>query len=280
MKKKQPYYYQKTIQTIPNSSTNPQRPAHPIIMSLKPHGYSSPKDINLLKLFFTLKSNLNPSLQKKIELSNASLKTRFTLINKIKHFIAKYKVNNDSLFLSIYLLDTLLSKKIPFPLEKVALGAFVISVKFTDIDGKMPIMNMFREITDYSISLKELVNVEIECIKRLSYYLTVPFCVSFIQVFLVHGIIFSSDKESARSSGSIYALPYCILDCVMAENTFYFQFNQMYLACSCVALAREIYGYDKWNAVLEEFWGVGFNCFKEEFEYVKRYVWLFIYICI
>jgi hypothetical protein len=278
MKKKQPYYHQKTIQTIPSTSKNPQHPTHPIIMSLKPHGYSSPKDINLIRLFLTLKSNLNPSLQKKIELSNSSLKARFIIINKIKHFITKYKVNNDSLFLSIYLLDTLLSKKIPFPLEKVALGAFVISVKFTDIDGKMPIMNMFREISDYSISLRELVNIEIECIKRLNYNLTVPFSLSFIQVFLVHGIIFSSDKESNRSSGSIYAMPYCILDYVMSENTFYFQFNQMYLACSCVALAREIYGYDKWNMVLEEFWGVGFKCFKEEYEYVKRYVYIFIYM--
>ena len=259
------------------SSKNQPHPSHQLIVSLKPHGFAFPKDITIQTIYHTLKHKLNPSLQKKIDLTNPTLKTRFTTLSKIRLFLAKYKLKPDSFYLAAFLLDTLLTKKLKLPIDKIGLGALIIAVKFTDIDGKTPVMSMFREVLDYTISLRELASIETECIKKLSYDLLTPHPFSFIQLFLVYGILFNSDKENGKNAGSMYSMPSQILDCVMQDSPLYYKYNPLYLACACVALTREMYGFCKWNDTLNSFCGVALSYFKDEFDYVKKYV---EYICI
>ena len=271
---KQPYSTSSSSQT--SSKTQPHS-SHQIIISLKPHGYAFPKDIDIQSIYSILKHNINPSLQKKIDLTNPTLKTRLTTLSKIRLFLIKYKLKLDSFYLATFLLDTLLTKKLKLPIEKIGLGALIIAVKFTDIDGKTPMMSMFREVLDYSISLRELVNIETECIKKLSYDLLTPHPFSFIQLFLVYGILFNSDKENGKNAGNMYTMPNQILECVMLDSPLYYKYNPLYLACACVALTREMYGFCKWNDTLISFCGVALSYFKDEFDYVKKYV---VYICI
>lgn len=282
MNKPHPYSYPSKQHNPPITSSQtlskPQsHPSHHVIMSLKPHGFAFPKDINIQSIYSILKHNINPSQQKKIDLTNPTLKTRLTTLSKIRLFLIKYKLKPDSFYLATFLLDTLLTKKLKLPIEKIGLGALIIAVKFTDIDGKTPMMSMFREVLDYSISLRELVHIEMECIKKLSYDLLTPHPFSFIQLFLVYGILFNSDKENGKNAGSMYTMPNQILDCVMLDSPLYYKYNPLYLACACVALTREMYGFCKWNDTLISFCGVALGYFKEEFDYVKRYV-QYIYI--
>ena len=88
---------------------------------------------------------------------------------------------------------------------------------------------------------------------------------------MVHGILFNTDVEGTNTvSSNIYTMPSQLLDYVMEENTNYFQFHPLSLACACVAQSREAYGIEKWNKILQEVFDITFDVFEREFYYVKE----------
>ena len=146
-------------------------------------------------------------------------------------------------------------------------------MKFIDIDGTTPTMFHFKDICENNrLTVKELINIEIECIKKLDYILTFPTPNSFIQVFLVNGIVFNIDMKGNSNSISslIYQLPCQILDSIIEESAFYYQFQPYYLACACIALSREIYGLNIWSYIFEKVFGLTFEMFENVYAYVKE----------
>ena len=249
---------------------------NPSFYSLKPQRLSTPKDISTVLIFQSLIKEVNSTFYKtpkKIELTHILIKSRFNIITKYKRFIEKYHLSPNTFFHAVYIMDTLIARKTNLPLDKICIGAMILAVKFIDIDGTTPTMHRFKDICENNrLTIKELINIEIECIKKLDYILTFPTANSFIQILLVNGIVFNIDMKGSSNSISslIYQLPYQILDSVMAESAFYYQFQSYYLACACIALSREIYGLNKWSYIFEKVFGLTFEMFENVYAYVKE----------
>ena len=168
------------------------------LKSFKPSKYNFPKDLNLLKTLSEMKKEIKQTFyltQKKIELKNSDLIIRKDLIHQMKHFINKYRLNPNTLYFSVYIMDKLLSKNINLNLEIIAFASLLLSVKFNDIDGKIPPLNIFKKeiISSYNLSKKDLINIEIECLNNLNYNLSQTQPLNFINMLLLNGIIFNND---------------------------------------------------------------------------------------
>ena len=245
------------------------------LYSLKPQHLSIPKDVSTINIFQSLIKDVNSTFTdnpKIIELTHILIKSRLNIITKFKRFIAKYRLSPKTLFLAVYIMDTLIARKTNLSLDKIGLGAIILAVKFIDIDGTAPTMNQFKEVSEnIRLSIKEMILIEIECIKKLDYILSFPTPLSFIQIFLVNGIVFNTDMQNVNSiSSNIYQLPCQILDGIMEESAVYYQYKPFYLACACVALSREIYGLNVWSIVFEKVFGLTFDMFQNVFNFVKE----------
>ena len=269
----QPYYSKQ--QPYQNEETAHSK-KNPSFYSLKPQRLSTPKDISSVIIFQSLIKEVNSTFYKtpkKIELTHILIKSRFNIITKYKCFIEKYRLSPNTFFHAVYIMDTLIASKTNLPLDKICIGAMILAVKFIDIDGTTPTMHHFKDICENNrLTIKELINIEIECIKKLDYILTFPTANSFIQILLVNGIVFNIDiKGNSNSISSlIYQLPYQILDSVMEESAYYYQFQSYFLACACIALSREIYGLNKWSYIFEKVFGLTFEMFENVYAYVKE----------
>ena len=262
-----------SYQKVSDNNNNQKKSSN--LYSLKPQRLSIPKDVSTFSIFKTLLKEVNcnfPTMQKKIDLTHILLKNRLNIILKMKDFIIRYRLSSNSFFVAIYIMDSLIAKRLQLPIDKIGIGALVLAVKFIEIDGKMPSMNKFVDfMNNPSFTLNELIKIEIECLKKLNYVITMPNPIHFIQLFLVNGILFNTDVKGTNTvSSNIYTMPSQLLDYVMEENTNYFQFHPLSLACACVAQSREAYGIEKWNKILQEVFDITFDVFEREFYYVKE----------
>ena len=260
------------------------------IYALKPQKYrinieTIPKEIYNNMLIDV--NNVFPAMPKKIDLNNYGNKLRYYVIQSIINLIEKYKLNRKILFFSIYLMDKLLAKKLQFDIETIGLGVFIISCKFLEIDGQIPNVKIFLDYYNYinirnnnthnsinfkKITLKEINYVEIKCLKKLDYNLRVPQPINFINILLINGIVFTTDKNDNKNNkinGHIYNLPLQIYEQIIILNADYIQFHPFHLACGCVACAREIYGLEKWNDIFKNLYNITFSKFEEVYQFIK-----------
>ena len=245
------------------------------IRPLKTPKYNISKDIQLqfFDTFNSMKKEIDlifPAMSKKVDLTSEEKKIRGDLILEIKHFINKYKMNQACFYSSIYLFDKLLAKKIKLKIYEVALGALILSVKFFELDGNSPHLNKFQEIlkTNQKISLDRIFEIEIKCIKELRYKFNTPDAYSFINIILMYGIIFNTDSNKRKLSGSIYNLPLQIYEQIILANSDYLQFHPLLIAYACVAIARDIYKLDKWIPILSKVFNVNFYEFEEVYSFI------------
>ena len=260
------------------------------IYALKPQKYrinieTIPKEIYNNMLIDV--NNVFPAMSKKVDLNNYGNKLRYYVIQSIINLIEKYKLNRKILFFSVYLMDKLLAKKLQFDIETIGLGVFIISCKFLEIDGQIPNVKNFLDFYNYinirnnnthhninfkKITLKEINYVEIKCLKKLDYNLRVPQPINFINILLINGIVFTSDKNDNKNNkinGHIYNLPLQIYEQIIILNADYLQFHPFHLACGCVACAREIYGLEKWNDIFKNLYNITFSKFEEVYQFIK-----------
>ena len=261
-------------QQISNSSTK-------LLKSFKPSKYNFPKDLNLLKTLSEMKKEIKQTFhltQKKIELKNSDLIIRKDLIYQMKHFINKYRLNPNTLYFSVYIMDKLLSKNINLNLEIIAFASLLLSVKFNDIDGKIPPLNIFKKeiISSYNLSKKDLINIEIECLNNLNYNLSQTQPLNFINMLLLNGIIFNNDlnltsfdEKKKMFYASIYLKPIEIYEEIILLSPDYFQYNPIYLSCGCIALSRELYNLNPWNPIFQNFFRISFEDFYDVYSFIK-----------
>jgi hypothetical protein len=197
----------------------------------------------------------------------------------MKNFINNYKLNPNSFYFSVYFMDKLLEKKINLNLEKIAIGSLLLSVKFNDIDGKIPRSSLFKKIliSTEKISSKELNDIEIECLKNLNYYLSEPQPLYFLNIFLLNGIIFnndfnldSCDENRKMFFCNVYQKTIEIYEEIIMISPDYFQYNPIYLSCACIALARESRKLTPWNVIFENIFHIYFEDFRKELNFIKQ----------
>ena len=125
----------------------------------------------------------------------------------------------------------------------------------------------FFDISE-DLTKKGINEIEINCLKLIDYYLSYASPISFLEIFFINGIIFSTDNIKTEQSGRIYELVVDIIEKIMILSNEYIKYNPLCL-CSCiVALARETYNLDKWPQILIQAFSVNFSSFENIYQEV------------
>lgn len=239
--------------------------------SIKPLFCSVPKDVNLHEIFVNMmnssfKINNNKSIY--LKMTEKELDIRNYILNCIKIFTFKNGFQKKEFCSIIFLYDVLIvknmEKKIVSNPEEIAIGAMILTLKF--LCGKKKFMNSIKNFSrlfkNEILNQKDVNLIEIDCLKLLGYYLSFATPISFMDIFFINGIIFSTDKINTNNSSRIYELVIDIIEKIMILSNEYIKYNPLCL-CSCiVSLAREIYNLEKWPPILTQAFGVSFTSFE------------------
>ena len=181
--------------------------------SVKPSIYMMPKDVIIKDIFhneiITSNEYINKCIINNIINNNSNIDRKY-ILRKIKKFIIINGINYSLFGKTIYLYDLLffLKDKIDNKSKNIysyfnslsnlsiALIAFVLVLKFNYQESKMislkKITSFFEE-DDEKLTGNEVLRIEIVALKLLDYNLTFQTPFSFMELFLINGIIFSED---------------------------------------------------------------------------------------
>ena len=255
------------IQTLQNTKI----PTH-TIYSLKPEQFFIPKDVHLISILTEMQRSINDNpvnLRNFFDLSVTNLCRRNNIVCMIRDFVQKYKLLNPTFFMAVYYFDLLILKGINLPIEKIGVGCLILSMKYNDIDGRLPPLRKFEVF--FGISERELCKVEMYCLQKLDYLLSYSHIIHFIQIISIYGIIYTDDGFSnEKIIRSVYDLPYKIIETIIIKGNTYMKHNSFNLALASVCLARENIGVDKWNKAFDKYYMVSFDDILEEYTFIKE----------
>lgn len=263
------------VSSLNNNKTRSEMP-----YSIKPLFCSVPKDVNIHKILINMmnssfKINGNKSIYAK--LSQKDLKIRNSILNRIKAFVNNEGIPKKIFCAVIFLYDILSikneDKKIISSQEELGIGALLLTLKFIHGIKK----SLFKKILTYFDSYEEknkksLSEIEINCLKLIDYYLSYASPISFLEIFFINGIIFSTDNIKTEQSGCIYELILDLIEKIMLLSNEYIKYNPLCL-CSCVvAFSREIHHLERWPQILSQAFGVTFSSFESAYDEFHDYI--------
>ena len=121
--------------------------------SLKPKRYNIPKDVvpyDIFKQLLLVSKKYFPTIPKIVNLKPNEQDNCSKIVYQIKNFIEKYNLN----------------------IDKLGFGCLLLGTKFIEIDGKLPSMQSYlKYIWNRRISLKEIIEIENICLKKLDHHL-------------------------------------------------------------------------------------------------------------
>ena len=248
--------------------------------SVKPISYIMPKDI-ILKDIFQNSMRIYKAKEKYYFNSNNNNEgniNRKQILSRIKKIILDKKINYDIYIKTIYLYDLLLLKKenasikIKNKFKKffqaqnilIALTAFVLILKFNYSENKMIRMKkLLQNLDDLDITLQDLYEMEISALKLIDYDLSFHTPYSFMELFLINGIIFNEDYLQLDASFKIYDLAKETIENIMEISNDYFKYNYFYLCCCIISYVRDTIHINKWPKVFEINFGIKFDEFSD-----------------
>ena len=244
-----------------------------ITYSIKPLFCTVPKDVNMHKILVNMmnssfKINGNKSIYVKI--SQSEIKIRHNILNNIKAFLNKKSISKKIFCAIIFLYDILyiknLDQKILTSQEELGIGSLILTMKFIYGKTKYLFKNMSTIFPNYDTNEEKNKNkireIEINSLKLIDYYLSYASPISFMEIFFINGIIFSTDNIKTEQSGKIYELVIDLIEKIMIISNEYIKYNPLCL-CSCiVSFARDIYKLEKWPKILTQAFGVNFSSFE------------------
>ena len=248
--------------------------------SVKPMSYIMPKDI-ILKDIFQNSMRVYKTKEKYYFNSNNNHEgniNRKQILSRIKNIILDKKINYDIYIKTIYLYDLLLLKrenasmKIKNKIKKfiqaqnilIALTAFVLIMKFNYSENKMIRMKkILQNFDDLDITLQDLYEMEIYALKLIDYDLSFHTPYSFMELFLINGIIFNEDYLQLDASFKIYDLAKETIENMMETSNDYFKYNYFYLCCCIISYVRDTIHINKWPKALEINFGINFDDFSD-----------------
>ena len=249
--------------------------------SVKPSLYIMPKDIILKDIFYNSIKYCNIYTKKYYSYNNNNNSDidRKYIFDKIKKFITINNINHKIYTKTIYLYDYLLFEKerinknnkkyakfCSLPNLSIALIAFILMFKFNFVENKMISLKKFVknfEEKNEKISFNDVCEMEIVALQLLNYNLTFLTPFSFMELFLLNGIIFSDDHINNDLSFNIYELVNETLENIMVTSNEYFKYNYFYLCCSTVMYVREKFKIVRWPKALEIAFKVRSNYFYD-----------------
>ena len=242
--------------------------------SIKPLFCSVPKDVNMHKILVNMMSSsfkINGNKSIYVKMSQKDLKSRNNILNNIKTLLNKKGISKKIFCAIIFLYDILYIKNLENQListqDHIGIGALLLSLKFIFGKVKFALKNLsliFPSLSEEEEQNKNVINeIEIKCLKLIDYYLNYASPISFMEIFFINGIIFSTDNIKTSQSGKIYELVIDLIEKVMLISNEYIKYNPLCL-CSCiVAFAREMNHIEKWPKILTQAFGVNFSQFDD-----------------
>ena len=251
--------------------------------SVKPSSYMMPKDITLRDIFkFSIKTSKDYIKvdEQKSKSNNADRKQIF---KKIKKFIKINHINYYIFTKTIFLYDLLCyeigkissknkkySKFYSLPNMYIALIAFILVLKFNYEENKMISLKKFVkkfEEKNEIIEFDDVCEMEIVALKLIKYNLIFQTPFTYLELFLINGIVFSEDNIHYNLSYNIYSLVNETLEKIMETSNEYFYYNYFYLSCSVIMHIREKFNIGRWPKALEISFDVNFDNFYDVYNY-------------
>ena len=248
--------------------------------SVKPSIYTIPKDINLKDIFQQEKKTYKDKIRlySYYHVNDDTNENRKQIFSKIKKIIEDKRVNFDIYIKTIYLYDLICIKKEYVESEfkhkfkstpniLIALTAFILIMKFNYVESKMTRLKKILEyFGDIDIHLKDIYEMEIFILKLIDYELSFQTPLSYLELLLINGIVFSEDYLQSDSSFNIYELCKEILENIMERSNEYFKYDYFYLSCSIISFVRDKAKINKWPKALEFNFGTKFEEFYDVYK--------------
>ena len=248
--------------------------------SVKPSIYTIPKDINLKDIFQQEKKTYKDKIKiySYYHINDDTNENRKQIFSKIKRIIEDKRVNFDIYIKTIYLYDLICIKKEYVESEfkdkfkstpniLIALTAFILIMKFNYVESKMTRLKKILEyFGDIDIHLKDIYEMEIFILKLIDYELSFQTPLSYLELLLINGIVFSEDYLQSDSSFNIYELAKESLENIMEKSNEYFKYDYFYLSCSIISFVRDKAKINKWPKALEFNFGTKFEEFYDVYK--------------
>ena len=149
----------------------------------------------------------------------------------------------------------------------IALTAFILIMKFNYVESKMTRLKKILEyFGDIDIHLKDIYEMEIFILKLIDYELSFQTPLSYLELLLINGIVFSEDYLQSDSSFNIYELAKESLENIMEKSNEYFKYDYFYLSCSIISFVRDKAKINKWPKALEFNFGTKFEEFYDVYK--------------
>jgi hypothetical protein len=211
---------------------------------IKPNSYKKSFDFNPLEILHNNKEENSlkfPRIYEKIR--NNQISILFALFRKLHS-------SNETLYLSIYIMDkvfsTYHSKNIETTKKRnlITISSFILAFKYREIDNYKSRIDYSYFIQKFNVHYKEIVKYELKCLKRIDYNFNVFDIYTYLHVILFCGFIFENEISSIVI-GQIYndvykLLEEKILDCYLVQN-----FNNKQIAFSLISLIRDKYNLNE-----------------------------------
>ena len=253
--------------------------------SVKPSIYMMPKDVIIKDIFHNEIITSSEYIKNCVinnNINNNSNIDRKYIFRKIKKYIILNGINYSIFGKVIYLYDLLFLLKDKIDNKRkniysyfnslsnlsIALIAFILILKFNYQESKMiSLKNItkFFEEEDEKLTVNEILRMEIVTLKLIDYNLTFQTPFSFMELFLINGIIFNEDYINCDLSFNIYELVNETLESIMECSNFYFKYNYFYLCCSIIMFIREKFNINRWPKALEITFGIKMEKFYETY---------------
>lgn len=199
----------------------------------------------------------------------------------IHKLCTKLKYNDNSFYMTLYLVDTFLSRIYSEEISEkdlflVVLGFFLISSKYIEDDIFEPEFGIFCNIEKaIPLTIDEVRASEIQCLNLVNYNLYIYSVYDWLNMLLNNGITFENEVKDEKELEKIYLYTQKILTIITSKNYFY-RYSSMQIAFSIVQISREKYInnesnlYETLYKMLISLYGVEFYDYEACYNEIKK----------
>ena len=215
------------------------------------------------------------------EIFDKYAKNRNKILIYIHKLCTKLKYNDSSFYLSLYLLDTYLSRIFSDDITErelflVVLGFFLISSKFIEDDIFEPELQIFCNIEkSISLTMEEIRASEVQCLTLINYNMYLYSSYDWLNILLSNGILFENEIKDMNELGNIYIYTQKLLT-LITSKIYFCRFSSLQIAFSIVQLSREKYLNknleisEKLYKLLISLYGIEFSDYEECYNIIKK----------
>jgi hypothetical protein len=205
--------------------------------------------------------------------------------NKVLVYIhklcTKLKYNDSSFYLSLYLLDTYLSRIFFDDISErelllVVIGFFLISSKYIEDDIFEPELQIFCNIEkSISLTMEEIRSSEVQCLTLINYNLYLYSAYDWLITLLNNGIVFENEIKDKNILENIYIDTQQLLT-ILTSKLLFCKFSSLQIALSIVQLSREKFLNNNSEIskrlfkLLISLYGINFSDYEECYNALKK----------